>query len=357
LIEFFTCVMGGLATISIFQPKIRSDLTFALIIIPMILFSGLRWEMGTDWNNYLHMFLYPDSDYTKSMEPGYQYYIHFLRYFTDDYTFYLLVTDALTLGGISYLIFRYSNRNFLSLFYSTGTLFWYAGSLRQMLSLLFITASLKFVFDRRFALFVICIALAFSLHKSSFFFAINYFIYSYSFASLLVLCAFIIIAIDRLIVLFDYFMSIFYDAVAIQFRINGEAFINSNPWLGIPRKLVLLFGMLYFYKKIPPEMIIGDEKVIRFYLKMIILSIFFYIIGTFFIEHVSSRMDIFTGFICAPILLGLLDNHLYKVKDRFYLLLFVVFLNLVFYSRLEFLDLFHPYSSVFYNRNFNRALY
>lgn len=349
--------MGFLAIISIFRPKIRNDSIFLLIAIPMIIFSGLRWEMGTDWSNYLQMFLSPDGNYLKSMEPGYQCYIKFIRLFTDNYSVFLLLTDTFALGGISYLIFRYSNRNFLSLFYSTGTLFWYAGSLRQMLSLLFLTISIKFIFSRKPTHFIICLSFATLFHKSALFFIVNYFIFGYSYLITIFISVLIIIFIRNWAVIFDYLISIFFDIVSIQFRFDGGGMSQSNPWLGIPRKLFSFFSIFIFYTKIKIFNTIHEEKIYNFYFKMLILSMVFYIIGSFYIEHVSSRMDIFTGIICTSILIGLIDNKLIKKVHRFYFLMVVIIFNLIFYSRLEFLDLFHPYTSIFYNYDYVRYLY
>ena len=353
--------MGLLAAISIFRPDIRNDAVFLLIIIPMVLVSGLRWEMGTDWVNYYNMFLFPDGDYVKSMEPGYRYYIKFVEIFTNDYSIFLLLTDTLSLGGISYLIFRYSGKNFLSLFYSTGTLFWYAGSLRQMLSLLFLTISLRFIFKRKPIQFLICLAFAVSLHKSSLFFIINYFIYNYSYLLLIIICVLLIAFINYAAVLFDYVISIFFDVVSIQIRtndgVNGSTISDSNPWLGIPRKLVTFFSIFFFYKKIKNYNMLRKKKIYDFYFKMLILSISFYVIGSFFISHVSSRLDIFTGLICVSILIGLIDNNLINKVYRLYFLLLIIFFNLIFYSRLQFFDLFHPYTSIFYNYDYRRDLY
>lgn len=349
--------MGLIAALSIYIPRVRCDSVFMIVIVPMVFISGLRWEMGTDWINYYNIFLSPDSNYALSMEPGYWYYVKLIKYFTDNYSIFLLITDGACLGGISYLIFRYSGRSFLSLFYSTGTLFWYAGSLRQMLSLLFVTISLRYVFQRKPMQFFICMALGFSFHKSSLFFLINYFIYNSSLTFFLVFLGLLIITIEYASIIFDYIVGKFYNAVSIQFRLYGEGSVNSNPWLGIPRKLFNILSIFYFYKKIPVENIAGNSIIFKFYFKMAILSIFFYIVGAFFIEHVSSRMDIFTGFICIPILIGMIDNLLNNKSTKVYLFGLVVFLNLIFYSRLEFLDLFHPYSSIFYNSNFIRELY
>ncbi|MBT8567979.1 EpsG family protein [Polynucleobacter paneuropaeus] len=357
MIEFFTVIMGLLAALSIYIPRLKCDFIFLIVVIPMVLISGLRWEMGTDWTNYYNIFASPDSSYVLSMEPGYRLYVKFIKYFTDSYSIFLLITDGATIGGLSYLIFRYSGRSFLSLFYSTGTLFWYAGSLRQMLSLVFLTISLRYVFHRKPLQFFICMALAFSFHKSSLFFLINYFIYNNSFIFLMGLLGLLIILIEYASINFDYIVSIFYEVVSIQFRLYAEGLANSNPWLGIPRKLFNAASLFYFYKKIPAENIQNTSKLFEFYFKMVMLSMFFYIIGAFFIEHVSSRMDIFTGFICIPILIGMIDSRLNKKSLQVYFFALVVFLNIIFYLRLEFLDLYHPYSYIFYNSNYIRELY
>lgn len=59
----------------------------------------------------------------------------------------------------------------------------------------------------------------------------------------------------------------------------------------------------------------------------------------------------------GSVLIGLLDKSFNTKGNRLFLFFFVASLVGVFYYRLEFMDLFHPYSSIFYNYDLHRDLY
>ena len=356
MIELFTIVFGALSLSSIFKPNLRSNYLFLLVLIPLILCSGLRWEMGTDWRSYYNLFTKNENFYF--MEPGYQYYVEFIRKFTDNYSVFLLITDTLTIGGILSLIFEYTKKNYLSVFYATGTLLWYAGSLRQMLALLILTYAIRFIIKRKFIFYLILVIISTFFHKTSLFYIAIYFAYNLSLGLIAVILLSLFFITPHIIFLYDLVLNFFYSNNGLGFRLyKPEDENSSNYYLGFTRK-ILTFSIIYFiYKKWVSVFDWKEERVFKFYIKMLILSIYFYLVGTFYIVFVSSRMDIFPAFICTPILIGLIDNRLTKNYQRIILLLIVLIFNLIFYTRLEYMDLFHPYSSIFYNFDLSRELY
>jgi len=139
----------------------------------------------------------------------------------------------------------------------------------------------------------------------------------------------------------------------------GGMLETSNPILGFLRKFITLSGLLYFsYVAYIAHNLHKDQwNKIKFTLFLSCLSVIFYYIGTFHISNVSSRLNIYTSIISTAILVGLLDKSLQKKSNRILLYFFVVALQVVLYSKLNLMSLFHPYSSIFYNYELNRVLY
>ena len=76
MIEIFTIISGIFLPFSFFSSKFKkNELTIVLILIfGIIFFDGLRWEMGTDWYNYLNNFQKINIRWTPGFEFGYQYH-------------------------------------------------------------------------------------------------------------------------------------------------------------------------------------------------------------------------------------------------------------------------------------------
>jgi hypothetical protein len=56
MIEFFTIFAGVIALVSVRLQISNRLILFWLIILPLALLDGLRWEMGTDWVNYYNYY-------------------------------------------------------------------------------------------------------------------------------------------------------------------------------------------------------------------------------------------------------------------------------------------------------------
>jgi len=363
MIEIFTLVTGFFALLSILI-KIRLTTKvkfFWFVIFLIIIFDGLRWEMGTDWASYYAHFSVVKDFNQPGFDLGFIWYTRLIRNITDNYSIYLFITTAIIYIGIFYVIFKITNRSLLALFYLIGTIPWYSGSLRQMLACVFFCFALKAVIDRKPISFVLLIILGLFFHPTMIVFLPIYWLYgltSGSFLFLFLFLSLLSIFSDKLLYVLNKIMKVFFLNRDFTIRLGGRSQF-SNPILGFARKLYTLSGYLFFSNIVLSmrNKYDSDNKKIKFFLFLSSLSLIFYYIGTYRIMYVSSRLDIYTGIISASVLIGLLDTSLKRRSTRIFLFLFVCSLVFVFYYRLLWLDLFHPYSSIFYNFNLNRVLH
>jgi hypothetical protein len=138
----------------------------------LILVGGLRWETGTDWDNYYYYF---DSNYSyDDFVNGQHEYLYALLSFTvkqlsESYTVFLLLFCFFMISLKLYGFSRVSNLNFIFL----TLLFYYANQLgdvsgnRQSLALSFAVIGLIFLVEKNLIMFLVVTTIAFYFHTSA----------------------------------------------------------------------------------------------------------------------------------------------------------------------------------------------
>jgi hypothetical protein len=356
--ESFIIISGIIALLSIVREVEHCKIIFWIFIVALIIFDGLRWEMGVDWPSYYNYF-YKTENFT--FERGFVQYTSLFQKLTNNYSIYMLITTAIIYVGIFFTVFKITNYSFLSIFYLTGTLSWYSGSLRQMMACVFFTLALKATIDKKIFKFIVLMILGVSFHTSIIVFLPIYWLYGMS--SVMMTNLFILLSVgsvysSNLIYLFDDLMKFF------GFNKNYSTYLGglpeiSNSVFGFLRKFLTVTSLIAFtfISSTNSNLTRTQREIIKFTLFLSCLSIIFYYIGTYHIAHVSSRLDIYAGIIGTSVLIGILDSNFTKTGNRLLLYAFVVALIIVFYYRLQNMDLFHPYTSVFYNYDFHRNLH
>lgn len=361
MIESFIVISGIIAFISVLKEIKNIQIIFWMFILCLIVFDGLRWEMGTDWTSYFSYFKNAHVYDQPGFEHGFLLYTYIIRNLTDNYSVYLLITTAFIYIGIFYTVFKITNYSFLSIFFLTAVIPWYSGSLRQMMACVFFTLAIKSTMDKKLLHFIVLSIMGLLFHTTMIVTFPIYWIYGLSFLALTII--FFSLAVGsifskQLILILDWVVNFYGFNRSYSARLGGGLEL-SQPILGFLRKFITLSGLLYFsYLTYRVHNIHKDQwDKIKLTLFLSSLSVIFYYIGTFHIDHVSSRLNIYTGIISTAILVGLLDKSLNKKSNRILLYVFVWALQIVLYSRLELMSLFHPYSSIFYNYELHRILF
>lgn len=153
-------------------------LLFFMFFVMLIFQDGFRWEIGTDWNPYYEYFEKCNTVQSESddFEIGYVYFNKIMNDLTGNYTVFLVLHALLLYSTIFSFIKKYSLYPLLSLLLYYAFMNANMGMNRQFLALIFALISIKFILQRRFVYFLICIYLGFLFHSSILLFAPAYFL-------------------------------------------------------------------------------------------------------------------------------------------------------------------------------------
>lgn len=167
----------------------RKTKTSILIYMSFILaiFNGIRWETGTDWEQYYDIFQYSEWDnifsFTRyssgdsQVEPGFVFANIFLKALgLGSYNFYLLVTNAVRFGILSYLVLKYCKYPIVA--FCVYVSWNYFFPTRNPFAIIICFSAIPFILERRLVPFAIVTFIASTIHLSAIVFFGVYFLYN-----------------------------------------------------------------------------------------------------------------------------------------------------------------------------------
>lgn len=162
----------------LFEDQISQDVrvysaVFVLLLVSFVLFDGLRWENGTDWDNYLKIFEMTNPDEDERFEFGYLAFNRLVYFFGGNYTIFLILHACILYGFLFYFLWRFSDAPFLSLFLFYSMFLPYQGMNRQFLSIAFCFYAFKFLIEGRNFIFAVVVLFACLFHTSAFIFLVS----------------------------------------------------------------------------------------------------------------------------------------------------------------------------------------
>lgn len=148
-----------------------------ILVFVFVLFRGLRWNTGTDWDQFYLCFenanwsnifsYYRYDDLDEKMEPGYMLLNVIIKYF-GDYTLFLILTNLFIVGSWAYFSYRimpFRANMIFAMIMATNLIF----PIRLQLAACIIAWSLFLLSRKRFILPLGLSILAYTIHKSALF--------------------------------------------------------------------------------------------------------------------------------------------------------------------------------------------
>lgn len=140
-----------------------------LVVAILISISGFRYEIGSDYHNYVFLFDHPD-DYPL-LEYGFKYLVLFIKFMGGSVQHLFLFTSALTILLLAYTINKYNGRFFftaLSVYVISFVYFESMNTVRQAIAMSFMCyAVCSYFYNRRLILFMLFVVLSSLFHSSA----------------------------------------------------------------------------------------------------------------------------------------------------------------------------------------------
>lgn len=340
-------------------------LLFFIAYSILVLQVGLRWETGTDWNQYLTHFklfngLSTKYPYLILFEYGYSLFVMIVKLFTSQYSVFLLLHAVIYYFIIFKSFQRYTPYLFLSLMLFYTLSMGMMGSNRQLIALAICLYSLRYIVENKPVKFFILIFVAINFHMTSILFIVYYFINREIKPHLLIIILTIAIISGTFqlpMVLFLFFGNLI-GGIAAQ-----KALIYANDAkdvlleyklsvIGLLKRVIFLSVFYFNRKKISEEL-----PYYNLMLNGYIIGIAIYFMFASSLLIMVSRGSIFFN-IMEPLLIASQLVLFKKNRNKFIIIgVLLVFSILFFFQSIEtYPELFLPYKGIFINIDFHREM-
>jgi hypothetical protein len=170
-------ILAALSLYDLFSSRRRVVLwLLATAGLCLALHDGLRWEVGTDWDNYHNLYKGSFRGEETVIESGYNLLSSAVSLVSEDYTTFLLVHACIIYTLFVSTIQKIAVAPLLSMLIFYCLMLRYLGMNRQYLAVAICFFSLRYIIARKPLGFLICLALALSFHRTAVLFLPAYFL-------------------------------------------------------------------------------------------------------------------------------------------------------------------------------------
>jgi len=330
------------------------------VIAWFIFHDGFRWGIATDWEVY-RTYFEECLDYEISFELGYVWANQLIRSVTDNYSVFLILHAVTIYLLISRTIIKYSPYPFFSFFLLYCTMLSYLGMNRQYIAVAICFFSIKFILDRNFWKFLLCIILAVFFHSSALLFILAYFLTKKFETRYYVVILGVAIIISILGIINKFPLEIFF-LVGDNIGDKAEFYGNNklvdvsiiSALLGILKRIMWIALALFFDDRIKFK-----NNYYFFFNLYVVGTVLYILFNNTVLQVVVSRGIIYYNLaeiIILPYLITIFKDNLSR-KIIFLLIaiysFFVIEKGMNFYKMDLGYDIYRPYNSVLIDPNYN----
>lgn len=293
-----------------------------LLILTVIYFSAFRDGLGQDYDGYFDLLKYGELTEYSIKEPGFSLFSNIVFFTYLSPIFFFLVMSTVTNYLFLKSFYRYRNTFIIVFIYLTGSIFYFNtfNLVRQMFAVSIFMYSVRFIEDRKFFYYLICILIATTLHTSALFLLPVYFfihkVFSKNWLLFIVFLSFLIGQVIKLNLtnFLGQFLSVYY------WYFEGDEVVVDSGYLTLFFNVILI--CLIFYRKKNNEI----KYNISFNLFFIGVILYNLIPSFYFLFRFATYFIMF-----APIVLPTLDKIVPKKIWAFILIvgfgtMFILFL-------------------------------
>lgn len=336
------------------SPK-KTRLALILAMLWLILHDGLRWEIGTDWENYYDFFYEQGSNFSNlHMGFVYGYFNELSRSLVNSFSFLLVCIATFTYIVIGRLFYKYSPNPLISVCIYYCSMMGIMGSNRQLLAIVVCVISLKFVLERRKLYFFLLVLFASSIHITALSFLPAYYLYNYNISNkkvlLFVVVAFLV-GISRLInkLPFVEYLTMLDNLTS---NTSTASYFSEEKIAGV--SIVGSFKrLLYVYLAIYVRKYIKDENYDYFFKLFVFGCCIYLVFNGSYLQLMAGRGAAYYSVYESVVFSFVIIRFPIKFiqKELLWLVLFVIYFLLMWrdmnsYFILDGVDIYNPYKSV-----------
>ena len=354
----FTAVLLFLFSLSTFSQTAKNRRVKSLLMVSviwLILYEGLRWEIGTDWQVYYNSFVRGLVGDDLHEERGYVLINNILREILPNYTCFLLLLSAFFYIVIYKILIKYSIAPLTSLCIYYCTMLGYLGCNRQLIAVMICLLSIRYIIEKKWRLFLLMIIIAFLFHTSSLIFLPAYFIVNTYFKNRIIVVLILVTLIIGLSGLIDRIPYINYvsllDANSSEKLsvYSNQIDVNSFSVWGVLKRLVIIIPSLFVLRR-------SDNIIISTFIKLYITGCLVYFTFNGSVLMLMSGRGAMYYNVTEMLVIPVLIKHYFKNIDLqrliwfsyFCLVLYLMFRDINSYFIMLDEDIFCPYKTVLF---------
>lgn len=256
--------------------NIASKILNLIMFISICTISGLRYNVGTDYQAYVDIFSNINSyDFSNSQyEVGYVILNKLTRFITNNDQMIFIVTSFIILFFISRTVCKYSSRPEMSMFLFITLYFYYSSFniVRQYIAIAIMFYGVRYILNRNFKRYIGCIIIALLFHTTAIYALPIYFLPNKRLNNK-VLIKSIIISIGVLILINPIFKIITVVFPRYEYYGGGVLF-NRGTY-----RSIIIIGSIFFISYIYRYRIINIDKKNNLYINAMFIAFIISIVG------------------------------------------------------------------------------
>lgn len=321
-ILFFLIMFLSIFDLVKINKNIKTYIFFVACFL-IIVFGGLRDEVGTDWYNYKLLFLGEKTD----VEYSYIFLSNFFKSVNCGYSSFLFFIFILAFYLKAKTLKKYSKYPIISLlvYIPTVLIIYDMNGIRQGLALGITLYSFKYIIEKNKIKFFLSILIATTIHISAIVFLPAFFISKLNIGNKMNLSVLLLMLLNLYFNIMSKIIISLYSMFPYRFfqRVYDYSIISKedNNIMGLIQRLIIFIIAFYFLKRLENE-----DNNISYFIKFYTISTYIYILFYNF-GIVASRGSAYYKIfelILIPLFLDLLKSKVLKIKIFFIIVLYLL---------------------------------